>query len=138
MLRKRRLLLLAFFLMGMLYGLYKAVTQIRMYEAFGRIEVRSGSSDEYKLSTASFFGDDPQRKLSTEQAILESDTLLAKVARDLNLANNPAFNQVKTIDKRRSLDDPGRAARCACDAAGRTSRDRGAQDGHHADHVFQP
>ena len=106
-LRKRRMILAAFFLLGVLYGLYKAVTQIRLYEAFGRIEVRSGSSDEFKLSTASFFGDDPQRKLSTEEAIIESDTLLVKVGRDLNLANNPAFFGVKSLDKHHSLDEPG-------------------------------
>ena len=105
-LRKRRLILVLFVVIGLLYGLYKGVTQIRLYEAFGRIEVRTGASDEFKLSSASFFGDDPQRKLSTEEAILESDTLLAKVGRDLNLANNPAFNGVKTLDKHRSLDDP--------------------------------
>ena len=106
-LRKRRLLVLAFVVLGTLYGLYKAVTQIRLYEAFGRIEVRAGSSDEFKLSSASFFGDDPQRKLSTEEAILESDTLLTTVARDLNLVNNPAFFGLKTLDKHHSLDEPG-------------------------------
>ncbi len=106
-LRKRRLVLIVFVVLGILYGFYKAVTQIRLYEAFGRIEVREGSSDEFKLSASSFFGDDPQRKLSTEQSIIQSDTLLAMVARDLNLANNPAFLGLKTLDKHHSLDEPG-------------------------------
>ncbi len=106
-LRKRRLLVIAFALLGILYGFYKAVTQIRLYEAFGRIEVRTGSSDEFKLSSASFFGDDPQRKLSTEEAILESDTLLASVGRDLNLENNPEFLGVKGPVPHHNMDDPG-------------------------------
>lgn len=106
-LRKRRWLVLACVTLGMLYGLYKAVTQIRLYEAFGRIEVRTGSSDEFKLSSSSFFGDDPQRKLSTEEAIIESDTLLATVARDLNLANNADFLGVKGPVAHHNLDDPG-------------------------------
>ena len=106
-LRKRRLLVLAFVVLGTLYGLYKAVTQIRLYEAFGRIEVRAGSSDEFKLNSASFFGDDPQRKLSTEEAIIESDTLLATVAHDLNLVNNPVFFGLKSLDRHHTLDEPG-------------------------------
>lgn len=105
--RKRRWLVIAFATLGILYGLYKAVTQIRLYEAFGRIEVRAGSSDEFKLSSASFFGDDPQRKLTTEETIIESDTLLATVARDLNLVNNPAFFGLKSLDKHHTLDEPG-------------------------------
>ena len=105
--RKRRWLVILFVILGTAYGLYKAVTEIRLYEAFGRIEVRAGSSDEFKLSSASFFGDDPQRKLSTEEAIIQSDTLLATVARDLNLVNNPAFFGLKTLDKHQSLDEPG-------------------------------
>ncbi len=91
---------------GLLLGFYKAVTQIRLYESFGRIEVREGASDEYKISAASYFGDDPQRKMSTEEAILMSDTLLAKVARDLNLANNEDFLGVKGPQPHHSMDDP--------------------------------
>ena len=84
-LRKRRTILVIFVLLGLLYGLYTGITQIKLYEAFGRIEVRSGSSNEFKLDAVSVFDDDPQRKLQTEQAIITSDTLLATVARDLNL-----------------------------------------------------
>ena len=105
-LRKHRLVLILFVLGGLLLGFYKAVTQIRLYESFGRIEVREGASDEYKISAASYFGDDPQRKMSTEEAILMSDTLLAKVARDLNLANNEDFLGVKGPQPHHSLDDP--------------------------------
>ncbi len=99
-------MLILFVLGGLLLGCYKAVTQIRLYESFGRIEVREGASDEYKISAASYFGDDPQRKMSTEEAILMSDTLLTKVARDLNLANNEDFLQVKGPQPHHSLEDP--------------------------------
>ena len=105
-LRKRRWVLILLVLAGLLFGFYKAVTQIRLYESFGRIEVRAGASDEYKISAASYFGDDPQRKMSTEEAILMSDTLLTKVARDLNLANDNDFLGVKGPQPHHSMDDP--------------------------------
>ena len=107
-LRKRRLLLLAALILGLLLGFYKAVTQIRLYEAFGRIQVRTGSSNEFKLNAVSGLGDDPQRKMLTEIAILTSDTLLAQVAKDLDLANNPHFFGSSAQDQQhRSLDEPG-------------------------------
>ena len=104
-LRKRRLILVACVLLGILYGLYTAITQIKLYEAFGRIEVRSGSSNEFKLDAVSVFDDDPQRKLQTEQAILTSDTLLAKVAGDLNLENNANFLGGKAPAKHQTMVD---------------------------------
>jgi capsular exopolysaccharide synthesis family protein len=104
-LRKRRQTLIICALLGMLYGFYSAITQVKLYEAFGRIEVRSGSSNEYKLSAVSVFDDDPQRKLQTEQAILTSDTLLATVARDLNLENNAYFLGGKAPEKHQSMED---------------------------------
>src|ERR1700677_3202338 len=96
MLRKRRLVLILCVLLGTAFGLYKALTQIPVFEAFAEIEIRNGSSDQFKLTPGSIFGDDPQRKLLTEEAVIESDSLLAKVGRDLNLANNPKFYGLKT------------------------------------------
>jgi len=90
-LRKRRLIIIACVVLSAIVGFYKALTQIKVYEAYGEIEVRSGSSDEYRLTPSAFFGDDPQRKMLTEEAILTSDALLATVGRDLNLANSAAF-----------------------------------------------
>ena len=107
MLRKRRLILIACVVLGAAYGFYKAVTQVKLYEAFGRIEVRTGSSDEFRLSATSLFGDDPQRKMMTEESIITSSALLANVARDLNLANNSEFFGVKGAMPHRSMDDPG-------------------------------
>ena len=102
-LRKRRRVLIVCAVLGMLYGFYTAITQIKLYEAFGRIEVRSGSSNEFKLDAVSVFDDDPQRKLQTEQAILTSDTLLATVARDLNLENNEYFLGGKAPARHQSM-----------------------------------
>ena len=105
-LRKRRALLITCVVIGILIGSYRAVKQEKRFEAFGRIQVRAGSSNEFKLNASSLFEDDPQRKLSTEVAILTSDTLLATVARDLNLANNPEFTGNKGPATHRNIEDP--------------------------------
>ncbi len=104
-LRKRRAIVLACAVAGILFGIYVAITQVKLFEAFGRIEVRSGSSNEYKLSSVSVFDDDPQRKLQTEMTILTSDTLLATVARDMNLENNKDFLGGKAPLKHQSMED---------------------------------
>jgi capsular exopolysaccharide synthesis family protein len=107
-LRKRRLLLIACALIGTLYGLYKGVTQVKLYESYGRIQVRDGSSNQFKLNSAatSGFESDPARALQTEVAILTSDSLLATVGRNLNLANNPDFLGFP-IAGHMDIDDPG-------------------------------
>ncbi len=104
-LRKRRVIVIVCTVLGILFGIYVAITQVKLFEAFGRIEVRSGSSNEYKLNAVSVFDDDPQRKLQTEIAILTSDTLLATVARDMNLENNKDFLGGKAPLKHQSMDD---------------------------------
>lgn len=104
-LRKRRLVVLGCVLTGVLAGLYLSLTQAKSYISFGRIEVRQGSQNEYKLSSA-ITGADPQRKMQTEAAILTSDTLLLSVARDLNLHNNPTFLHARGTLPHRDLDDP--------------------------------
>jgi len=105
-LRNRRMAIITAMIVGILVGLYQSLTQPKVFEAFGRIEVRTGSANEYKLSAASALGDDPQRKMMTEVAILTSDTLLVTVARDLNLPNNATFLESRTPVHGRSLDDP--------------------------------
>lgn len=104
-LRKRRFVVLACVMAGILAGFYLSVTQVKLYVAFGRIQVRSGSQNEYKLSSVAT-GSDPQRKILTEIAILTSDTLLLTVARDLNLQNNPTFLHSRGAVPHRELDDP--------------------------------
>ena len=105
-LRKRRWVLIVCGLLGLLYGLYKASTQVKLYTASGRIQVRTGSSNEFKLDAGLSFDDDPQRKELTEVAIITSDTLLTTVGRELNLANNPDFFEVKGKLPHQSMDDP--------------------------------
>ena len=105
-LRKRRLLLMALVTLGILFGFYKAATQIKLYEAFGQIQVRTGSSNDFKLNATTAFDDDPARKAQTEIAIITSDTLLATVARDLNLQNNADFLGTRTAGPHRSMEDP--------------------------------
>ncbi len=107
-LRKHRTLILFCLALGLVIGFYRAVRQVHLYDAFGRIQVRAGSSNEFKLNASSLFEDDPARKLQTEVAILTSDSLLATVARDLNLANNPDFlGTTGPIKNHRTLDDAG-------------------------------
>jgi capsular exopolysaccharide synthesis family protein len=107
-LRKRRLLIIAATLIGAIFGFYKGATQIRLYESYGRIQVRDGSSNEFKLNAAATggFDEDPMHKLQTEVSILTSDTLMTSVARDLNLANNPEFLGF-SAGGHLDLDDPG-------------------------------
>jgi capsular exopolysaccharide synthesis family protein len=105
-LRKRRFVVISAVCVGILAGLYFAVTEVKVYSAYGRVQVSSGSSDEYKLTAASALSDDPLRKMQTEVAILTSETLLTTVARDLNLANNSTFMESKTPSGHLNLDEP--------------------------------
>lgn len=105
-LRKRRLVVIACVLVGLLYGIYKAETQPRMFEAFGRIQVRSGSSNEYRVNAVQGYSADSASRMLTEVAILQSDSLMLAVAREMDLANNPDFLGGKAPVPRASLDDP--------------------------------
>ena len=105
--RKRKLVLISAVLLGILFGFYKALTQTRLYQSSGRIQIREGSSNEFKIApTVSFGEDDPQRKTQTEIAIITSETLMETIGRELNLANNPDFLAVKGPIPHRSMDDP--------------------------------
>ena len=105
--RKRRLVLLIAFVLGLLYGVYKAISQVRLYESVGRIQIHEGSSNEFKLDPSSVLGEgDPARKTQTEIAIITSETLLERVGREMNLANNPDFLGVKGPLPYRTMDDP--------------------------------
>ncbi len=106
LLRKRKAIVLAAALLGLLFGLFKCATQVKLYEAVGRIQVRTGSANEYKLGAVAGLGDDPQRKMQTEVSIISSDTLLLAVARDLNLANSQVFLGHAVPAAHQALDDP--------------------------------
>ena len=87
--RKRKWIVLACVLAGLLVGLYQSSTQPIRYTAVGRIEVRSSSTaSEYSVGQAVA---GRSAGLDTEVLIITSDTLLLNVARDMNLANNADF-----------------------------------------------
>jgi polysaccharide biosynthesis transport protein len=104
-LRKRKLVLIIAALFGLAYGIYKAESQPKLYESYGRIEVRSGSSNEYRVSTVQAYGGDSSSKLLSEIEILKSDSLMLTVCRELDLANNADFLEEKGPVEHASLDD---------------------------------
>jgi succinoglycan biosynthesis transport protein ExoP len=87
--RARKKLILAVAALGAIYGIYSGLTQPRLFDAAATIEIRSGSSNEYRMGTTNRVGGDYTSRITTEVAILKSDSLMLSVARDLNLANNP-------------------------------------------------
>jgi len=103
-LRKRRWVLIVAILLGLAYGIFKAESQPRLYDSYGRIQVRAGSSNEYRVSTVGEYGGDASRLL-TELEILKSDSLMLTVCREMDLANNPDFLEVKGPVPHTSLDD---------------------------------
>jgi capsular exopolysaccharide synthesis family protein len=103
-LRKRRWVLIACVLASLIYGVYSAETQPRIFEAFGRIQVRSGSSNEYRVNAVQSTVEGS--KMQTEVAILQSDTLMLTVAREMDLANNPEFLGRPAPSPRASIDNP--------------------------------
>jgi succinoglycan biosynthesis transport protein ExoP len=98
--RARKKLIIAMALLGAIYGFYQGATQPLLYTASGTIEIRSGSSNEYRVGAASQGGE----RLPTEVAILKSNSLLLSVARDRNLANDPAF--LGSAGRYQNVDDP--------------------------------
>lgn len=91
--KKRRVVLIVAVLLAVAYGLYRAYTQPRIFDASGKIEVRSGASQEFKVDPVQALSSDGanSNKMAAEVVILQSDSLLLTVARELNLANNPDF-----------------------------------------------
>lgn len=104
-LRKRRWVLIVAVLFGLVYGTFKAVTQPKLYEAYGRIQVRTGSSNEYRVSAVQSMSGDTATRMMTEVAILKSDSLMLTVARQMDLANNAEFLGVKGPVPHSNLDD---------------------------------
>ncbi|MGA7157530.1 MAG: polysaccharide biosynthesis tyrosine autokinase [Acidobacteriaceae bacterium] len=100
--RSRKKLIIAVAALGAIYGFYEGATQPRLYDASGTIEIRSGSSNEYRIGNTSRLDDGS--RLPTEVAILKSNSLLLSVARDRNLANNPAF--IGASGRYQNVDDP--------------------------------
>jgi succinoglycan biosynthesis transport protein ExoP len=107
-LKKRRWIVIVAVLLGFVYGIYKAKTQPKLFNAFGQIQVRSGSSNEYRLDAAAAMtgSTDTASKMLTEIQILKSDSLMLTVAREMDLANNPNFLEAKGPIGHSNLDDP--------------------------------
>ncbi len=82
-LRKRRWVLIIAVLLGLAYGVFKAESQPKLYDAYGRIQVRSGSSNEYRVSSVQGYSGDSSSKMLTEIEILKSDSLMLKVCREM-------------------------------------------------------
>lgn len=104
-LRKRKWVLIVAGILGLAYGVYKVLSEPRVYEAYGRIEVRAGSSNEFRVNGASGF-DTGSNKMLTEVAILQSDQLMLNVARQMKLQDSPDFLEVKGPVPHTSLEDP--------------------------------
>ncbi|HEX4155920.1 MAG TPA: polysaccharide biosynthesis tyrosine autokinase [Acidobacteriaceae bacterium] len=102
--RKRKYIIGAIALLGLIYGLYKGTTQPRLYEAYGTIEIRSGSSNQFRINNNAGYGSSSS-SLPTQVAIIKSDTVLLTVARDLDLPNNAAFTGYYGPSRHLSLDD---------------------------------
>ena len=103
-LRKRKWLIIVAGLLGFIYGYYKASSQPILYEAYGDIEIHSGTASEYRVNASPLAED--TYDIPTQTTILKSDSLLLTVARDLDLANNPEFTGAKGPQPHVSVDDP--------------------------------
>jgi capsular exopolysaccharide synthesis family protein len=101
-LRKWKYLILGLTLLGFIYGWYQASTQPRLYDAGGMIEIRNGSSNQYKLNATA--PNNEAAGIPAQVVILKSNSLMLRVARDLNLANDPSFMGPSTVY--RNVDDP--------------------------------
>jgi polysaccharide biosynthesis transport protein len=104
-LRKRRWVLIIAVLLGLAYGVYKAESQPKLYDSYGRIQVRSGSSNEYRVSAVGDYSGDTNTRLLTEIEILKSDSLMLRVCREMDLSNNADFLEMKGTPPHTSLDD---------------------------------
>jgi len=104
-LRKRKLVVISAILLSLVYGIFRAETQPRLFESYGRIQVRSGSSNEYRLSAMPGLDSDTTTKMLTEIEILKSDSLMLTVARAMDLSNNASFLEEKGSIPHTTLDD---------------------------------
>jgi polysaccharide biosynthesis transport protein len=104
-LRKRRWVLIIALLLGLAYGVFQAESQPKLYDSYGRIQVRSGSSNEYRVGAVEGYPGDASSKMLTEIEILKSDSLMLRVCREMDLSNNPDFLERKGPVPHSSLDD---------------------------------
>jgi capsular exopolysaccharide synthesis family protein len=97
-LRKRKWIVIAAVFIGGVFGVVKAVTTPKVYTAGGTIQVRQGAANEYRVSGQPGMGqEDLSVRMETEISILQSSTLLLKVAEGLKIEDNPIFLGSKPI-----------------------------------------
>lgn len=78
----------------------------RNYTAEGRIRIQPGESSIYRLSPlSSLIGGASSDIIASEVTIVQSRTLYLRVAKELNLVNDPVFMGTKHV-KPQTLDDP--------------------------------
>ncbi len=106
-LRKRKWIVLSCVFLGIVYGVVRAITTPKTYVTAGTIQVSPGSSNEYRLGNGSSGPQDLGTRLETEVAILQSDSLLLKVAKELKLEDNPYFLGPKSTVTHVDPNDPG-------------------------------
>lgn len=106
-LRKRKWIVLAAVFVGAVFGVVRAITTPKTYVTSGTIQVRPGSSNQYRIGAGSSGPQDLGTRLETEVAILQSDSLLLKVARELKLYDNPTFLGPKSTVTHVDPNDPG-------------------------------
>lgn len=100
---QRKTFVFAGLILGLLGGLVASLRH-KQYTSTGKIQVRSGSSSMYRMDPSALFsmGGNASSKLQSDVAILTSDTLRLRVARELKLADNLDF-----MDKKYgSIEDP--------------------------------
>lgn len=101
--RRRRVIFLVVVL-----GLLAAVVLMlrpRKYTATGVIRVQPGTASMYRTSPSAFFAGEESGVIASEAAIIQSRSVYLQVAKELGLANDPAFWGTSHI-KPQSLDDP--------------------------------
>lgn len=106
-LRKRKWIVLTCVFIGTVFGVVRAITTPKLYTTYGTIQVRLGSSNEYRIGNGSSGPQDLGTRLETEAAILQSDSLLLKVAEELKLEDNPVFLGPKATVTHVDPNDPG-------------------------------
>jgi len=106
-LRKRKWIVLSCVFVGLVFGVIRAITIPKTYITSGTIQVSPGSSNEYRIGNGSSGPQDLGTRLETEVAILQSDSLLLKVAEELKLEDNPYFLGPKSTVTHVDPNDPG-------------------------------
>jgi succinoglycan biosynthesis transport protein ExoP len=102
MIRRRKIVVIVL-LLTMALGAILA-TRPRTYAASGTIRIQPGNAGEYRTNTAPTNAL-PEDKIASDVAILRSHSVEMRVAKELDLANEPAiWKDAKS--KHRDLDDP--------------------------------